>query len=181
MGSPLFCDHCHSLYPAEGMNHFELLGFPPAFDIDPAALRQKYLQVSHGVHPDHHGDSADSATSLRLSAQLNEADRVLADPVLRAEYLLELSGGPPASSDKSVLDGVLATALTLREEIGDAKAVDNRVALAVCATRVRQLHETALARIGELARQLPGDPEVRRQLRATLNSIKYYQKLLGEL
>jgi molecular chaperone HscB len=181
MESPLFCDHCRSLYPAEGLNHFELLGFPPAFDIDPAALRQKYLQVSHGVHPDHHGDSADSTASLRLSAQLNEAHRVLADPVLRAEYLLELFGGPPASSDKSVLDGVLTNALMLREEIGDAQAAQDRAALAACATRVRQLHETTLARIGGLARQLPGDPEIRRQLRALLNSIKYYQKLLGEL
>jgi molecular chaperone HscB len=181
MDSPLFCDQCHSLYPAEGLNHFELLGLIQTFDIDPAALRQRYLQVARGVHPDQHGDSAESDTSLRLSAQLNEAYRVLVDPVLRAEYLLELSGGAPASSDKSVLEGVLSSALMLREEIGDAKAGGDQAALARCATRVHQLHEDTLGRIGALARQLPGDDQTRRQLRATLNSIKYYQKLLAEL
>jgi molecular chaperone HscB len=181
MESPLFCDHCHSLYPAEGLSHFDLLGFPPQFDLDPAALRQKYLQVSCGVHPDHHGDSAELATSLRLSAQLNEAHRVLADPVLRAEYLLELSGGPSASDDKSNLDGVLANTLMLREEITDAHAANDSAALADCVARIRQLRETTLARIGDLARQLPADAEIRRQLRATLNSIKYYQKLLADL
>jgi molecular chaperone HscB len=181
MQSPLFCDQCHSLYPAEGLNHFELLGLAPTFDLDPAALRQKYLQVSRGVHPDHHGDSDDSATSLRLSAQLNEAHRVLADPVLRAEYLLELSGGAPASSDKSVLEGVLSNALILREEIGEAKATHDNDALARRAARVGQLHQDTLGQIGALARQLPGDERIRRQLRATLNSMKYYQKLLAEL
>ena len=181
MDSPLFCDQCHSLYPAEGLNHFELLGLAPRFDLDLAALRQKYLQVSRGVHPDQHGDSAEPDTSLRLSAQLNEAHRVLADPVLRAEYLLELSGGDSASSDKSVLDGVLSSALMLREEIGDAKASGDKATLAGCATRVRKLHEEMLGRIGALARQLPGDEQTRRQLRATLNSTKYYQKLLAEL
>ncbi len=181
MQSPLFCDQCHSLYPAEGLNHFELLGLAPKFDIDAAALRQKYLQVSRGVHPDHHGESADPDTSVRLSAQLNEAHRVLADPVLRAEYLLELCGGHSASSDKSVLDGVLSSALILREDIGEAKAAADNTGLARCAARVGQLHEDTLRRIGDLARQLPGDERTRRQLRATLNSIKYYQKLLAEL
>jgi molecular chaperone HscB len=181
MDSPLFCDHCRSLYPAEGLSHFDLLGFPPTFDLDPAALRQKYLQVSRGVHPDHHGDSAEPAVSLRLSAQLNEAHRVLADPVLRAEYLLELCGGPPASSDKSVLEGVLANTLLLREEIGEAKATGDRATLSECASRVRQLYDATLDRIGDLARRLPAEPDVRPQLRATLNSIKYYQKLLVEI
>ncbi len=106
---------------------------------------------------------------------------MLTDPVLRAEYLLELSGGDSASTDKSVLDGVLSNALVLREEIGDAKASGDKTALAECGARVRQLHADTLGRIGDLARQLPGDPQVRRQLRATLNSIKYYQKLLAEL
>jgi molecular chaperone HscB len=181
MQSPLFCDQCHSLYPAEGLNHFELLGLAPSFDLDPAALRQKYLQISRGVHPDHHGSSDEPETSLRLSAQLNEAHRVLADPVLRAEYLLELSGGDSASTDKSVLEGVLSNALLLREEIGEAKASSDNAALADCAARVRRLHEDTLARIGDLARRLPGDEQTRRQLRATLNSMKYYQKLLAEL
>ncbi len=179
MDSPLFCDHCRSLYPAEGLNHFELFGFAPAYDLDPAALRQKYLQVSRGVHPDYHG-TGDSSLSLHLSAQLNEAHRVLLDPVLRAEYLLELVGGKSAKEDKNVPPEVLGTALLLREEIQEAKAAGDAAALESCGTRARTVYDRTLATIADLARRLPGDEGARAQLRTALNSIKYYQKLLAE-
>jgi molecular chaperone HscB len=179
MDSPVFCDNCRSLYPPDGLNHFELLGLAPVYDIDLAALRQKYLQVSRGVHPDQHGSAGDPSASVRVSAQLNEAHRVLADPVLRAEYLLELVGGQAASDNKSVLDGVLADTLMLREEI--AEAGGDEAALANCRGRARATYDATLRRIAELARGLPGDEPLRRELRATLNSIKYYQKLLAGL
>lgn len=180
MDSPLFCDHCRSLYPAEGLNHFELLGVPPTFDLDPATLRQRYLHLSRNVHPDRRCDE-ESPVSLQLSARLNEAHRVLADPVLRAEYLLEVVGGHSASADKAVPQEVLATTLALREEIADAKLSQDTAGLEACGGRVRRLCENTQARIAELARQLPGDDELRQQLRATLNAMKYYLKLLAEL
>lgn len=179
MDSPVFCDNCRSLYPPDGLNHFELFGFAPAYDIDLAALRQKYLQVSRGVHPDQHGSAGDPSASVRVSAQLNEAHRVLADPVLRAEYLLELVGGQAAMNDKSVLDGVLANTLMLREEVAEAQGNHDEAALAECRARARATYDATLRRITELAHGLPGEEPLRRELRATLNSIKYYQKLLA--
>lgn len=181
MPSPLFCDHCHSLYPADGLDHFALLGLTPRYDLDPAELRQRYLQVSRGVHPDYHGTGTQSATSLQVSAQLNEAYRVLSDPVLRAEYLLELTGGPPATADKTVEREVLCVAFALREEIAEAKAANHSAALEACRTRVQRMYDETLARIGQLARQLPGDADLRQRLRAALNSIKYTRKLQSEL
>jgi molecular chaperone HscB len=180
MSSPLFCDNCRSLYPAEGLNHFELLGLPPAFDLDPAALRRRYLELSRGVHPDHHPD-ADASASLRISAQLNEAKRVLADPVLRAEYLLELHGGSSAADDKSVQEGVLAETLMLRDEAAEALAAGDQERLESCRIAARKKRDRTLAEITDLARQLPGDEHIRRQLRAALNSIKYYQRVLAEI
>ncbi len=179
MHSPFFCDNCRSLSPADGLNYFELLGLAAAFDLDPARLRQSYLQASRRVHPDQHGADADadSELSLRLSAQLNEAHRVLADPVLRAEYLLELLGGKSAKRDKSVPPAVLSATLALQEEIQDAKAANNATALDACRNQVQQRCTATLAAIEGLARRLPGDDALRRELRQTLNSIKYYQRL----
>ena len=181
MDSPVFCDNCRSLYPAEGLSHFQLFGLAPVYDIEPAGLRQKYLQVSRGVHPDQHGSTSDSSASVRVSAQLNEAHRVLADPVLRAEYLLELVGGCAASSDKSVPIAVLADVVALREEIAEARVRGDTTELAECRAHAQSTYDATLRRIAELARRLPADEPLRRELRATLNSIKYYQKLLGEL
>ena len=179
MDNRLFCDHCRSLYPADGLNYFELLGLAPRYDLDPAELRQKYLQVSRGVHPDHHADAA--GLSLRLSAQLNEAHRILGDPVLRAEYLLEIAGGKSARDDKNVPQAVLTTALMLREEIQEAHEAGDQTALEACRTRVQQPYDATLRKIAELARLLPGDESARQRLRGELNSVKYYQKLLAEL
>ncbi len=181
LASRLFCDNCRCLYPADGLNHFELLGLAPTFDLDPGELRQKYFATARGVHPDYHGEHGDQTISVHLSAQLNEAQRVLADPVLRAEYLLELAGGPTAVADKRVLDGVLVDTLTLREELEEVQVAGDPGARAACRARVERRHGLILEQIANLARHLPGDDFLRTRLRATLNSIKYYQKLLADL
>ncbi len=180
MDWPFFCDHCHSLYPADSLNYFEMLGLEPRYELDQATLRQRYLQASRGVHPDQHGDSGD-ALSMRLSAQLNEAHRVLRDPVLRAEYLLELLGGKSATEDKHVPPEVLSTTLMLREEIEEAREADDQAALQACAEQIREYYEQAAGRVAALAPQLPGDDALRNELRAALNAVKYYQKLRNEV
>jgi len=181
MPSPLFCDHCHSLYPAEGGDHFTLLGIERKFNLDQNELRQRYLQISRAVHPDYHGTGERAAASVILSARLNEAYRVLADPALRAEYLLELAGGPSAAADKHVPPDVLAATFALREQIADAKASQSEAVLADCRERVRQMHSAAMQQVADLARRLPGDAELRQQLRGALNTVRYAQKLQSEL
>lgn len=182
MYSPLFCADCRTLHPAEGVDHFALLGLPAVYDVDSADLRTVYLRCSREIHPDRHGTcAADAALSLRSSARLNEAYRVLNDPVLRAEYLLELFGGASSAEDKSVPEGVLAQALILREEIEEARAAGDAVSLANYVRQVHELYEQAVGRLGELARQLPGTDDLRRSLRQTLNAIRYHQKLLEQI
>lgn len=180
MQSPVFCDHCRSLYPADGLNHYALLGQPATYDVDTQALRREYLHASRHIHPDQHGQRGD-ALSLRLSAQLNEAYRVLTDPVLRAEYLLELVGGPSAAEDKNVGPDVLGQTLELRSQIQEAKAAANADALAAAGRAARAAYDESLAEIASLARRLPADETVRRTLRAALNAMKYYQRILTEL
>ncbi len=179
MNTPVVCDSCRQLHPATGLDHFTLFGLLPTFDVDPAALRQKYLRISRDVHPDHHADGG-AALSMHVSAQLNEAYRVLLDPLLRAEYLLELAGGKSAAEDKSVPPDVLATTLELRELIADARATDDQPALERCRTRIGELHERTLGVMSRLAGNLPGDQNLRNELRSTLNALKYYARLLTE-
>ena len=180
MNSPLLCDSCRTLYPAEGLNHFELFGLTPTFDLDMADLRRRYLHLSRDAHPDHRSTTDDADVSLQVSAQLNEAHRVLTDPVLRAEYLLELCGGQSSAQDKSVTPDVLNETFLLREEIAEAQAAGDAAALEDCRRRAEQKRAAAVEQIAILARQLPADEPLRRELRAALNATKYYTKLLGE-
>lgn len=89
------------------MTHFERLGLPGRFDVDPAELERAYLLRSRDVHPDHHAGGVDAA------AGLNEAYQTLRDPARRAEYLLGLLGGPPAGAPQD--PAFLMAMMDLRE------------------------------------------------------------------
>jgi molecular chaperone HscB len=58
------------------------------------ALEQKFLQLSWKLHPDNfvNTNEREREMSLQRSSRLNDAYRVLRDPVARIEYLLELEG-----------------------------------------------------------------------------------------
>jgi molecular chaperone HscB len=182
MDSPLFCGSCHTLHPPEGLNLFQIFELSPTFDVDLAELRRRYLRSSRAIHPDHHGSSASAAAlSLRTSARLNEAYRVLSDPLSRAEYLLELAGGNSSAADKSVPREVLTQTLMLREEIEEARLAGDLERLQNVGAEVQNMRDEALKVAAELARQLPATESVRQQLRQKLNAVKYYQKLVESL
>ncbi len=179
MNSPLVCDSCRTLHSAEDLDHFRMLGLEPTYNVNVADVRQRYLQLSREVHPDRH--AVQTGESLKASARLNEAYRVVRDDVLRAEYLLELHGGVASTEDKTVAQDVLAATLMLHEEIAEAHAADDTGALTTLRQQVEERQSTTVAQIAELARQLPGDEDLRKQLRAALNAMKYYRKLAAEI
>ena len=118
--SPIVCQDCHKLYPIpKSVDYFELLGLDHRYDIDLSRLDDRFLSVSRHIHPDYFTNAGEEMghLSTRLSAEINEALKVLKDPVLRAGYMLELSGGPSASDDRSVPPEILSESVMLREEI----------------------------------------------------------------
>jgi len=178
MSSPLFCGNCGTLQAGNGLNYFELFGLEPAYELDPAELRRRYLSSARSIHPDR---GADAALSLEASARLNEAYRVLSDPLLRAEYLLELVGGKSSAADKSVPQEVLDRTLMLREQIEEARLAGDQPTLATLRGQVGLLVDDVLVAVANLARQLPGTDLIRQELRQQLNTVKYYQRLLEYL
>ncbi len=183
LDTPLFCGSCRRLYPADGLNCFELLGLEPVYDIDPEQVRGNYLKLVRNIHPDRmaSGTAESQRLCLRINARLNQAYDILLDPVQRAEYLLELSGGKSAADDKQVPQEVLMDALELREEIEDARGTNNEEALEQARRTVQSRFEKTREEIIELARALPGDDRIRAELRGKLNTIRYYRKMQEQL
>src|SRR5579885_2354189 len=105
-------------------SHFDRLGLPRRFALDPATVERHYLAESRAVHPDYHagGSAAEQAASLELSAAVNEAYNVLTDPFTRADYLITLDGGPTATQQKAVPHAFLAEMLELRDRVEEARA-----------------------------------------------------------
>jgi len=75
-------------------DYFSLFGLPRKLWIEMPTLEKKFLELSWKLHPDKfvNASPADQELSLKGSSELNDAYRVLRDPVARVEYLLELEG-----------------------------------------------------------------------------------------
>ncbi|HVJ80124.1 MAG TPA: Fe-S protein assembly co-chaperone HscB [Planctomycetia bacterium] len=164
---------------APSPNHFATLGLPERFKLDPEDLEIRHLRRSREVHPDA-GELDDPAAQLErhhLSAALNEAHRVLSDPVLRAEHLLALHGGPAADSKRALAPAFLAEVLELREELEEGVGPERRTALADDLAGKRT---ALLAKIATLF----ADAERKESLggiRQALDELKYLDGMLREL
>jgi molecular chaperone HscB len=75
-------------------DYFAVFGFPRKLWLETSLLEQKFLQLSWKLHPDNFVNASESERelSLKRSSELNDAYRVLRDPVSRVEYLLEIEG-----------------------------------------------------------------------------------------
>ena len=75
-------------------DYFSLFGLPRKLWIEMSTLEKKFLELSWKLHPDKfvNASPADQELSLKGSSELNDAYRVLRDPVARVEYLLEIEG-----------------------------------------------------------------------------------------
>ena len=165
------------------MNHFDRLGLPRRFSLDPAALEREYLARSRAVHPDYHqlASSAEQAASVEVSAAINEAYTTLKDPFKRAEYLLKLEGGPSASELKDMPAEFLEEMLDLRMEI--AGLTPDSPEAQVMEKQLRDRRDQMLAEVGRLLDSLTPENRTARLVdaRRRLNATKYVQNLIRDL
>jgi molecular chaperone HscB len=82
------------LIPDFSRDHFELLGVPVKYAVDPARLEGGYRDLQSQVHPDRFAcaTEAERRVAMQWATRANEAFRTLKDPIERARYLLQLKG-----------------------------------------------------------------------------------------
>ena len=105
-------------------NQFELFGLQPAFAIEGEALERSYREIQSKVHPDRfaHAGDAERRASLQWTTRVNEAYRILKNPVQRAKHLLELRGVDVAFETNTAMPAdFLMQQMALREALDDAK------------------------------------------------------------
>jgi molecular chaperone HscB len=170
-------------------DHFERLGLPRRFSVDPTAIEREYLARSRSFHPDFHhaGTAAQQRASLEMTAALNEAYLTLKDPLRRAEYLLQLLGGPTAREEKNLDQEFLMTMMDHRERIEEARRSDPAALTTIeaelhtaQAERLRRV-EKLFDRLDELPLNHPDRPALLSAIRQDLNAVKTLQSLLRDL
>ena len=129
-------------------SHFELFGLPPAFAVEADALERSYRDIQSKVHPDRfaHAGDAERRASLQWTTRVNEAYRILKDPVQRAKHLLELHGVDVAFETNTAMPPeFLMQQMELRETLEEAKDASSLDTLRADLKKQRNQLEKAIA------------------------------------
>ena len=89
-GGPV-CVGCGAIQPLPAdVDLFQVLGLPRRYHLPPNAVEQAVRERSRRVHPDRHvaASAVERRMALQWTARVNEARRVLREPLERAFYLV---------------------------------------------------------------------------------------------
>jgi molecular chaperone HscB len=89
-----FCAACGKVQPPAPVDYFTFFGLPRKLNLDVAVLDKDFYELSRKLHPDLNAQagSQEQEWSLQQSSLLNDAHRILKDPIKRTQYLLQLEG-----------------------------------------------------------------------------------------
>ena len=167
-------------------DHFSLFGLSRKLWIEMSALEKKFLELSWKLHPDKfvNASAEEQETSLKGSSQLNDAYRVLRDPVARVEYLLEIEGMRKEGEQKQqappeLLEEVFELNESL-DELREAKTSGGD--LATLKARLQSAEKNFQEKLGEVDAQLQSaarewdaalqaDAATRKKIMAKLNDL----------
>lgn len=108
------------------LNCFAILGIEPAATLDAAALERNYLELQQRFHPDRHAHRppAERRATMEAAARINEAYRLLRDPISRSTHLLALRGTDVLSAT-NLPGAFLARQLDWHEALDAARRAGN--------------------------------------------------------
>jgi molecular chaperone HscB len=127
---------------------FETLGVEPRFDLDLRALEQNHRALSRTLHPDRHtgGTGTERRLALSHAIDVNDALRVLKDPVRRAEALFARLGVAVGDGrEPKPSQALLLEMMEAREELSDAARSGDITTVRRLAAEVARKRDAALA------------------------------------
>jgi molecular chaperone HscB len=142
----------------ERLDHFALFDLPRKLWIEMAGLEQKFLQLSWKLHPDNFVNAPveEQERSLKRSSEVNDAYRILRDPVARVEYLLEIEGARKEGEHKQQAPPeLLEEVFELNESLDELReAKENGGDLAALKSRLESAEKGFQEKLGEVDEQL---------------------------
>jgi len=169
--------------PALPSDYFAVFSLDRKLVVDEAALQRKFYELSRTFHPDRFATQSPSeqAFALDFTAMLNDAFRVLRDPIRRGEYLLKLEGfdiGEQRSKDvpPELLEEVFELNMML-------ESAPDRSELEEARTKFLKMQSDTDVEIATLAAKYDsaGDRNTLGQIRAVLNRRRYIQNLVRDV
>ena len=161
-------------------NPFALFDLPVAFQVDSALLNERYLALQKSLHPDNF--SAASAQEQRLaiqkSAEINDALRILKDPITRADSIIALNTGetenPEEKSNKDI--DFLMQQMEWRETLENIENRKDTDELTAFAQEINQIRHAILSELCTALTEQQWDIA-----RAITDKLRFIKKLQAEI
>jgi molecular chaperone HscB len=189
-GAPVdehFCPQCNRILALGRYgDFFSFLGVPRRLGLDARDLERRFRELSRRFHPDYfyNAPQAERLASLERSSYLNDAYRVLRNPVARIEHLLAIEGLPPVKSEDGsakVPPALLEEVFALNEELDEirelresgADAAQLRARLEAARKPIDRKREQHERRIEQLSGRWDGEADAPAgERRATLEALR---------
>lgn len=159
---------------------FSLLEVEPRFDLDLTLLEKRHRDLSRVLHPDRYAGrpSGERQQALGRAIEVNEAFRVLRDPVRRAVALLARHGRVKDEAEAQQADPMLLMeVMERREALSEARRAKQRDA-------VERLTETVRARERvverEIAQSFGSEPPDLARVETLVGELRYHRRFLDE-
>jgi molecular chaperone HscB len=138
----------------ERLDHFALFDLPRKLWIEMNGLERKFLQLSWKLHPDNFVNASpeEQERSLKRSSEVNDAYRVLRDPVARVEYLLQIEGARKEGEHKQQAPPeLLEEVFELNESLDELRqAKEGGADLAALKSRLETAQQNFQQKLGEV-------------------------------
>ena len=161
-------------------NPFALFDLPVAFQVDSALLNERYLALQKSLHPDNF--SAASAQEQRLaiqkSAEINDALRILKDPITRADSIIAINTGETENPEEKSNNDIdfLMQQMEWRETLENIEKRQDTDELTAFAQEINQIRHAILS---ELSTAL--DAQQWDIARAITDKLRFIKKLQAEI
>jgi molecular chaperone HscB len=186
----LFCRYCNTIQPPPP-DYYEFFDLPRRLALDPEELKNRFYTLSRLLHPDRYTRRSEQEQrfSLEASSILNDAYRVLKDPIQRAEYVLRQEGFPVGDQrNRDVPPELLEEVFELNMALDELRGGDLDVL-----PQLEQMRRKFLDMLSAIDRDLEalfrrhddaqGDErrQVLAEIRSTLNRRRYISNLVQEV
>jgi len=160
---------------------FETMGVDPRFDLDLDKLAERHRDLSRALHPDRYAGvpAAERRMALGRAIEVNDAYRVLKDPVRRAEALLRRANvAVGETSEPKPSQALLMDMMERREELADARRAKDLQAVTKLAKVVRDRERDVLSLLGQT---LAADVSAAALALPHLGELRYLRRFLDEV
>ena len=161
-------------------NPFALFDLPVAFQVDSALLNERYLALQKSLHPDNF--SAASAQEQRLaiqkSAEINDALRILKDPITRADSIIALNTGKTENPEEKSNNDIdfLMQQMEWRETLENIENRKDTDELTAFAQEINQIRHAILSELSTALAEQQWNVA-----RAMTDKLRFIKKLQTEI